>query len=215
MSDQPPPGATPRATVLLLAGASGSGKSTLVGRLRQRHPELTVVQLDDFYREGTDPGLPAWGGIVDWDDPATWDAAAAHRALVGLCTQGRCEVPVYDIPTSSITGSHPVALAAGGTVVVAEGLFAPEIVEHLSRSGLLLDAVHLRSRPVVTFVRRLARDLAGHRKPPLTLLRRGLALARKEPALLRRWSRLGTRAVSKAEVEAVVATHLATAARTT
>ncbi|MFC3689336.1 ATP-binding protein [Aquipuribacter hungaricus] len=200
----PPPGCL----VLLLAGASGSGKSTLVSRLRDRHPEVAVVQLDDFYREGTDPGLPAWGGIVDWDDPGSWDAAAAHLSLQALCTTGRSEVPVYDIPTSSRTGSHPVELGPGG-LVVAEGLFAPELVGRLRSSGLLLDAVHLRSRPPVTFVRRLARDLAGHRKPPLTLLRRGLALARREPALLRRWASLGTRPVTKAEVEELVAAHLA------
>lgn len=203
--NQPPP-----ALVLLLAGASGSGKSTLVERLRQRHPGVTVVQLDDFYREGTDPGLPAWGGIVDWDDPGSWDVDAAHHALVGLCTHGACDVPVYDIPTSSRTGSHPVTLGSD-RLVVAEGLFAPELVSRLRASGVLLDAVHLRSRPAVTFVRRLARDLAGHRKPPLTLLRRGASLARKEPGLLRRWSRLGTRPVSKAQVEALVASHLARA----
>jgi len=194
--------------VLLLAGASGSGKSTLVQRLRRRHPEVAVVHLDDFYREGSDPGLPAWGGIVDWDDPASWDVTAAHDALLALCSTGRGEVPVYDIPTSRRTGSHPVALGPGG-VVVAEGLFAPELIAGLRDSGVLLDAVHLRSRPGVTFVRRLARDLAGHRKPPLTLLRRGVALARREPALLRRWAALGTRPVSKAEVEALVAAHLA------
>lgn len=198
----------PGCLVLLLAGASGSGKSTLVARLQDRHPEVAVVQLDDFYREGSDPGLPAWGGIVDWDDPASWDAAAAHASLQALCTTGRSEVPVYDIPTSSRTGSHPVGLGPGG-LVVAEGLFAPELVGQLRLSGLLLDAVHLRSRPPVTFVRRLARDLAGHRKPPLTLLRRGLALARREPALLRRWASLGTRPVTKAEVEELVAAHLA------
>jgi uridine kinase len=166
--------------VLLLAGASGSGKSTLVTRLHARHADLAVVQLDDFYREGGDPGLPAWGGIVDWDDPGSWDADAAHAALLALCVTGRCEVPVYDIPTSRRTGTRPVEVGRGG-LVVAEGLFAPELVARLRSSGLLLDAVHLRSRPPVTFVRRLARDLAGHRKPPLTLLRRGLALARRSP----------------------------------
>lgn len=200
----------PAALVLLLAGASGSGKSTLVERLRHRHPGVTVVQLDDFYRDGSDPGLPAWGGIVDWDDPASWHADAAHDALVGLCEHGRCDVPVYDIPTSSITGSHPVTLGPD-RLVVAEGLFAPELVTRLRTSGVLLDAVHLRSRPAITFVRRLARDLAGHRKPPLTLLRRGASLARREPALLRRWARLGTRPVSKADVETLVADHLARA----
>lgn len=205
-----PAGSPPRTLVLLLAGASGSGKSTLVSRLRSRHPQIAVVQLDDFYRELTDPGLPAWGGIVDWDHPGSWDVDAAHDALVALCRHGRCEVPAYDIPTSRRTGSHPTELGAGG-LVVAEGLFAPELVARLRASGVLLDAVHLRSRPAVTFVRRLARDLAGHRKPPLTLLRRGLTLARKEPALLRRWASLGTRPVTKPEVEALVADHLARA----
>ncbi len=197
----------PCCRVLLLAGASGSGKSTLVARLRARNPQVAVVRLDDFYREVTDPGLPAWGGIVDWDDPASWDVEAAHAALVTLCTTGRCEVPVYDIPTSRRRGSHPVVLHEG--LVVAEGLFAPELVDRLRASGVLLDAVHLRSRPAVTFARRLARDLAGHRKPPLTLLRRGLALARQEPALVRRWASLGTRPASKAEVEALVDEHVA------
>ena len=204
-------GAAAGRRVLLLAGASGSGKSTLVTRLHARHAGLAVMQLDDFYREGADPGLPAWGGIVDWDDPGSWDADAAHAALLALCVTGRCEVPVYDIPTSRRTGSRPVEVGRGG-LVVAEGLFAPELVARLRSSGLLLDAVHLRSRPPVTFVRRLARDLAGHRKPPLTLLRRGLALARKEPALLRRWAAQGTRPLGKAQVEAMVAAHLAPSA---
>lgn len=196
------------AVVLLLAGASGSGKSTLVGRLQARHPGLTVVQLDDFYREVTDPGLPAWAGIVDWDDPGSWDVDAATAALTALCHAGRCDVPLYDIPTSLRTGTRAVALG-DARLVVAEGLFAPELVARLRTAGLLLDAVHLRSRPALTFVRRLARDLAGHRKPPLTLLRRGVALARTEPALLRRWTALGTRPVTKAEVEGLVAAHLA------
>ncbi|MFC5380206.1 ATP-binding protein [Aquipuribacter nitratireducens] len=208
MPSDPPDGPGSPARVLLLAGASGSGKTTLVERLRGRHDAVTVVQLDDFYRDVTDPGLPAWGGIVDWDDPRSWDADAAERALRALCRDGTCDVPVYDIPTSRATGHRPVHVRPGG-LVVAEGLFAPELVARLGGGDVLLDAVHLRSRPAVTFVRRLARDLAGHRKPPLTLVRRGLVLARKEPALLSHWEACGTRPVTKAEVEALVAAHLA------
>ena len=169
-----------------------------------RHPEVTVVLLDDFYREAADPGLPAWGGIVDWDDPGSWDVDAAHEALLGLCTTGRCEVPLYDIPTSA-AHRRPPGPGARGRPRRRRGPLRARAGRRLRASGLLLDAVHLRSRPPVTFVRRLARDLAGHRKPPLTLLRRGLALARKEPGLLRRWASLGTRPVTKAEVETLVA----------
>ena len=46
-------------------------------------------------------------------------------------------------------------------------------------------------RPGVTFVRRLVRDLSERRKPPLTLVRRGVALMREEPALVRRQQDLG------------------------
>jgi uridine kinase len=38
----------------------------------------------------------------------------------------------------------------------------------------------------VTFVRRFQRDLREHRKPPFTLLRRGLLLLRDDPQVVRR-----------------------------
>lgn len=62
--------------------------------------------------------------------------------------------------------------------------------------GVLADALCLQLHPVVTFGRRLLRDLAESRKPPLTLVRRGVALARAEPQLVRRWTALGCEATS-------------------
>ena len=47
--------------------------------------------------------------------------------------------------------------------------------------GLLADAVCVRNHRLVTFWRRLTRDLREHRKPPLVLLRRGWLLMRAEP----------------------------------
>ncbi len=188
--------------MLLLAGASGSGKTTLVRRILARH-ELPVVPLDDFYRSGDDPDLPGRQGLVDWDSPASWAAEEATSALARLVEEGRVEVPTYDIPSSRRTGTATV-LARPGSLVLAEGIFAPYLVQPLRELGLLADAVHLPSRPAVTFARRLLRDLAEGRKPPLTLLRRGIRLARSEPALLRRWEELGTRPVPKAGVVALV-----------
>jgi uridine kinase len=60
-------------------------------------------------------------------------------------------------------------------VFVAEGLFAGDITPACRERGILADAVVVWRKPWKNFVRRLLRDLVERRKPPLTLLRRGLA----------------------------------------
>jgi uridine kinase len=184
------------ARVVLLAGASGTGKTSLCRRLG-----LPVLTLDDFYRDGDDPALPHRFGIVDWDHPASWDADAAVAAIERLCLGGgAADVPVYDIPSSLRTGTVRLDLA-GAPVFVAEGIFAAELVAGCAALGVLADAICLRLHPAVTFGRRLLRDLAESRKPPLTLVRRGLALARAEPELVRRWTAQGCRASSVNDAE--------------
>ncbi|MEJ5913426.1 uridine kinase family protein [Pseudokineococcus sp. 1T1Z-3] len=188
----------PARRVVLLTGPSGSGKTSLVRRLG-----LPVLALDDFYRDGDEPGLPRRFGIVDWDDPGSWDAARAVAALERLCREGECDVPVYDIPTSRRTGA--VHLSVGtAPVVVAEGIFAADLVAACRERALLADAVCLQRPAAVTFTFRLLRDLAEARKPPHVLVRRGLALTRAEPGLRRRWTDLGCRPLSPADAEAAV-----------
>jgi uridine kinase len=164
-----------QARVIVLAGPSGSGKSRLAERLG-----LPVLRLDDFYRDGSDPLLPrltsgANSGLVDWDDAASWLGDEAVDALVTLCRTGTVETPVYDIAHDGRNGSRSLALD-GASLVVAEGIFAHHVVAPLRAAGVLGAAYCLRQHPVVTFWRRLSRDLREHRKPPLVLLRRGLAL---------------------------------------
>ncbi len=193
------------ARVVLLAGASGSGKTSLCRRVG-----WPVLALDDFYRDAADaddpeadPPMPQRFGIVDWDDPASWDAAGAVAAIEALSRDGAADVPVYDIPTSRRTGTARLDLG-GAPLFLAEGIFAAELVAAVRARGLLADALCLRLHPAVTFARRLLRDLAESRKPPLTLVRRGLALARAEPELVRRWTALGCRPVSAPEAEAAL-----------
>ena len=44
----------------------------------------------------------------------------------------------------------------------------------MPEAGLLAAAYCVRQHPLVTFWRRLTRDLREHRKPPLVLVRRGV-----------------------------------------
>jgi uridine kinase len=186
--------------VILLAGPSGSGKSTIV-----RSVGLPMVYLDDFYKSGTDPSLPRHPelDIVDWDHPDSWDRRAALDALERLCREGRAEVPVYDISANGPVGTHIVDV--GGQAFVAEGIFAPELVCELTERGLLLDAIVVQRDRWKNLVRRAARDLKDRRKPPGTILRRGMHLYRVEQEVVDRATAAGCRPLGARETREALA----------
>jgi uridine kinase len=165
--------------VIVLAGPSGAGKSRLAERLG-----LPVLRLDDFYKNGDDPTLPviphgANAGMTDWDHPDSWLPDDAVATLELLCREGTAEVPVYDIAQDGRFGSRTLDLA-GHHLFIAEGIFAQDVVPQCADAGLLAAAYCVRQHAVVTFWRRLTRDLREHRKPPLVLVRRGWALLRDQ-----------------------------------
>jgi uridine kinase len=171
------------ARVIVLAGPSGAGKSRLAER-----SGLPVLRLDDFYKSAGDPTLPLITegpntGLVDWDDPASWLLEDALAALTDLCRDGRAEVPIYEIARDGRCGSQVLDLG-GSPLFVAEGIFAHHVVEPCRKAGMLASAYCVRQHPLVTFWRRLSRDLREHRKPPLVLVRRGLALLREQRRLV-------------------------------
>lgn len=190
------------AQVIVLAGPSGAGKSRLAQRLAEANG-WPILRLDDFYREADEPGLPRLGsgankGLVDWDDPQSWDADAAVTALLELCRTGSTEVPDYSISESRRTGTHRVGLA-GATRFCAEGIFAAEVVEQCREARVLVAAYCITQHPLVTFWRRLTRDLREHRKPPLVLIWRGITLARDQRAVVRRAVAVGCRVATGPE----------------
>jgi uridine kinase len=180
--------------LVLLAGPSGSGKTHLAAL-----SGLPVVDLDDFYKDGDDPTLPRHRtlGIVDWDDPRSWDADAALAALETLSSDGVAELPVYDLARDGRVGTRRVDIGTV-TAFVGTGIFAAELVGPARDRGLLRDAVAVSRSRVKNFLRRLRRDLAEGRKPPLTALRRGWTLYRAEPDVLARQIALGCRPCDRA-----------------
>ena len=122
--------------MVIVAGPSGAGKSRLAAHLHNRYG-WPVVRLDNFYRDGDDPTLPILPmGVPDWDNPRSWHADAAVNALVGLCRNGVVDLPTYDISSSRTVG-HSDVTAEPGQLILAEGIFAAEIIEALANVDVL------------------------------------------------------------------------------
>ncbi|MFC0675061.1 NUDIX domain-containing protein [Brachybacterium hainanense] len=185
----PAPRPRPPRRIVLVAGPSGSGKGMMA-----RRSGLPLVALDDFYRDEDDPGLPRRFGIVDWDDPASWNEGEALAALTALAHDGAADLPEYSIPRSRRTGSTRLALGEE-RLIVAEGIFAARLLPPLAALGLLADALVLDRPTPLVFGLRLARDLRDSRKPPLTLLRRGWGLAGDQAGDIAAWTAAGMRPV--------------------
>lgn len=180
----------PRARVIVISGASGSGKSRLARALCAQYG-WPFINLDDFYRDHDEPGLPRLeNGEIDWDNPGTWNALDAAHALETLCRTGRVNAPLYSISTSRRSGRHEVRLG-DHRYAVAEGIFAPHVLAELSSRGLLAQAWYLDRPRTVTAARRFIRDVAEHRKPLGVLVRRGYRLWRAEPSIKEQHLALG------------------------
>ena len=183
----------------MIAGPSGSGKSRLA-----RLAGCPALRLDDFYLDADHPDMPRSPiGIIDWDDPRSWDADAAVSALTTLLEAGELEAPAYSISESRRVGSHPLRMD-GADCLTAEGIFAMEFLATCRRAGMTMEALYIDRPGPVVFWLRLRRDLAKKRKPPLILLRRGLALWQAQPALRRKAIAAGFTPMTMAQA----ATHL-------
>lgn len=190
----------PLARVVLLSGASGSGKTRFAKRTR-----LPAVGLDNFYYDVDQPGMPLTHGEVDWDHIETWNRRGAVLSLVELCTTGSTSVPVYDIPTSRKIGAQDVSLN-GERIVVAEGIFAADIITDLTSEGILAEALAI-TRPRLTAAWfRLMRDLDEGRKKPSVLVRRGWEHFLRHPGTYRDLEDKGARPVTVDEAGEIVAT---------
>lgn len=166
--------------VVLVAGPSGSGKSRIA-----RLAGCPSLNLDDFYYDGDHPDLPHTLGIVDWDDPRTWDGSAALAAIQELVRTGSATVPRYDISASARDGTHRID-CGGAECFIAEGVFAVEMAGRCGAAGIPVEPLYLDRPSIMVAVLRFVRDVRERRKPLIVLVRRGFALWRQNPALRQR-----------------------------
>lgn len=193
--------------VVLVAGPSGSGKSRIA-----RLAGCPSLNLDDFYYDGDHPDLPHTLGIVDWDDPRSWDGSAAVAAIQELVRTGSTTVPRYDISASAAVGTHRVD-CGDSECLIAEGVFALEMAGRCSDAGIPVEPLYLDRPSMVVAVLRFVRDVREHRKPLIVLVRRGFALWRQDPDLRRRALAAGFRPVTMREALRVTESSSVPAAR--
>ncbi len=112
---------------------------------------------------------------------------------------------MYDIAADGPNGTRRVEVGDGP--FVAEGIFAPELVAELHARGLLLDAIVVCRAPWKNYLRRAARDLKDRRKPPATILRRGLHLFHEEPAVVGRALGAGCRPLDAGQTRTALARY--------
>ena len=113
-------------------------------------------------------------------------------------------MPDYSFSRNRAVGTK-VVRRDGARVVVAEGIFAAELIAPLRDCGLLVDALLIRQNRWVTFARRLVRDLRESRKSRWYLVTQGWAKTWSEPAVVARQLGKGARPVSKPEARAILA----------
>jgi uridine kinase len=169
-----------------------------------RKAGVPTLNLDDFYYDADHPGLPRTLGIVDWDDPSTWNGVAAAEAIKELARTGRAEVPRYDISASAAVGTRIIDLG-DAPCFIAEGIFAVEAAAYCRNADVDVVTCYLDRPTWLVTVLRFVRDVREHRKPVPVLVRRGLALSRNDAELRRRALTAGFRPVSVAEALAIIA----------
>lgn len=163
--------------IIMLAGPSSSGKTTTARLLCEHFESLghsaSVISLDDFYRNMSDPAYPKnENGKPDPESPDALHLAEIRACLAAVAAGERTVIPRYDFKTASRVGEGvPLELPEGGVLIV-EGLHAlnPRLTEglpaerlyrlfiSLSTNLIADDGERLLSGRKMRFLRRMCRD---------------------------------------------------------
>ena len=161
--------------IILLAGPSGSGKTTtanlLADGIRKKGLFSTVISLDDFYRDSTDPRYPRLpNGERDFETVDALSLADIESTLLSISRGEDFSVHKYDFKLGRRTSTKKHPKISHGCVII-EGLHAlnPKISAHLPSDKVLKifisvsvniedGGVRILSGRKLRFARRMVRD---------------------------------------------------------
>ena len=139
--------------VMGIGGGTGAGKTTIARQVTEGVESVSVVPLDNYYRERS--GVPIEERReINYDHPDAFDWGLVREQTAALCEGRAVEMPQYDFTVHDRTDE--TVRVEPGEVVVVEGILAlyDEVVGEMLDIGL-----YVETDADVRILRRIRRDV--------------------------------------------------------
>ncbi|MEF8790249.1 MAG: uridine kinase [Haloarculaceae archaeon] len=139
--------------VMGIGGGTGAGKTTVARRITEGVESVSVVPLDNYYRERS--GVPfEERREINYDHPDAFDWPLVREQLSALCEGRAVEMPQYDFAEHDRT--ERTVRVEPREVVVLEGILAL----YDEALGEMLDiGIYVETDADVRILRRIRRDV--------------------------------------------------------
>jgi len=139
--------------VMALAGGTGAGKTTVARELTEGVERVTLVPLDNYYRDRSDQPLEE-RREVNYDHPDAFDWPLIREQVSALCEGRAVEMPQYDFTVHNREDDR--VTVEPGEVIVLEGILAL----HDDVVAEMLDLkLYVETDADVRILRRIRRDV--------------------------------------------------------
>jgi uridine kinase len=139
--------------VMGLGGGTGAGKTTVARQVTEGVASVSVVPLDNYYRERA--GIPLeQRREVNYDHPDAFDWPLVREQVTALCEGRAVEMPQYDFTVHDRIDE--TVRVEPGEVVVVEGILA--LYDETIR-GMFDLALYVETDADVRILRRIRRDV--------------------------------------------------------
>ncbi|CAL6084276.1 Uridine_kinase domain-containing protein [Hexamita inflata] len=108
-----------------VAGGSASGKTSITTIIKQYFSDtksVSVVTIDDFYRDKSEELIARFNGRINWDDPYMIDDQLLLQCLNTLAARKSYVIKKYDYTVSRHTNEEFEVKPAD--IIIVEGIFA-------------------------------------------------------------------------------------------